>query len=176
MGWLSQLASNYAKQANTLTTAQVFDKRMSWQTPDGFEVVHFVEEMKAFQMDTALDGRIQLRLEEGNGRLKVSGMSLAVAPNFVHALDATHLRITIRQAQAMGIADFGMVHDSFGVHAAHMGKFLSRAVKPAFVEMYTEHDPLLDLYNRYATVAPSLPPAKGTLDITQVQQSEFFFS
>lgn len=176
MGWLSQLASNYAKQANTLTVEQVFDRRMSWLTPDGFEVVHFVEETKSFLLNTFMDGRVQLRLEEGNGRLKVAGMSLAVAPNFVHALDAAHLRLTIRKAQSMGITCFGMVHDSFGVHAALMDRFLADAVKPAFVEMYRDHDPLMDLYNRYATVAPALPPAKGTLKIEDVQQSEFFFS
>lgn len=177
MQWLSQLASQWAKYANTLTTTQVFDKRMSWLTPDGFEVVHFVEDMKEYELATNLDGRVRLKLQEGNGRLKVSGMSLAVAPNFVHALDATHLRLTIRRAQTLGITDFGMVHDSFGVHASHMVRFLEEAVKPSFVQMYTEHDPLQELADRYASVIDTGEiPSKGTLVIEDVQKSEFFFS
>lgn len=177
MQWLSQLASSWSKYANTLTTTQVFDKRMSWLTPDGFEVVHFVEDQKDYMLKTTLDGQVQLKLQEGNGKLKVSGMSLAVAPNFVHALDATHLRLTIRRASSLGISDFGMVHDSFGVHAAHMSRFLAEAVKPAFVEMYRDHDPLVELSNRYANVIDTGElPSKGTLVIEDVQKSEFFFS
>ena len=177
MQWLSSVASAWSKHANTLTTAKVFDKRMHWYTPDGFEVVHFVEEMKTHRLDTSLDGKIQLRLEEGNGRLKVAGMALAVAPNFVHALDAAHLRFTIAKALGQGIQEFGMVHDSFGVHACHMDRFLSDAVKPAFVEMYRDHDPLQDLYDLYASVTSvDPPPTKGTLIIEDVAKSEFFFS
>jgi DNA-directed RNA polymerase len=177
MQWLSKVASEYAKYANTLTEAEGFAKRMTWVTPDGFEVSHYEAELKKTQLKTYFDGHIQLVLYENTDKLSVKDMSLAVAPNFVHSLDACHLRMTIMRGVEIGLSSFGMVHDSFGVHAGHMPRFLSDCVKPAFIQMYTEHDVLQELADRYASVVATPPlPAKGTLVLEDVAKSEFFFS
>lgn len=177
MQWISKLASEYSKYANTLTVSKAFDRRMTWLTPDGFEVSHYEEETRHTRLETYFDGRVQLRLLEGTGKLSSKDMSLAVAPNFVHSLDACHLRMTIMRGIEIGLTSFGMVHDSFGVHAAHMPKFIANCVKPSFIEMYDAHDVLLELSNRYESVVATPPmPTKGTLVLADVAKSEFFFS
>lgn len=175
MQWLSRTASTYAKQMNA-NGVRGYDARMTWVTPDGFEVSHYREETKKKTIQTTFDGRVDLVDYEGTGRLDPSDMGLAVAPNFVHSLDATHLRMTIIRAMGLGIKDFGMVHDSFGVHARHMSRFLIEAVKPAFVDLY-QTDVLEGFASRYREVIPVEPvPAKGSLDLEGVLRSEFFFS
>jgi len=47
--------------------------------------------------------------------------------------------------------------------------------------MYTDHDPLQDFYDSArAAVGPDVklppPPEKGSLDINEVMQSDFFFA
>jgi len=177
MKWLSKLASNWSKYANANPDLKEYDKRMSWVTPDGFEVVHYREDEKRTTIDTFLDGRVQLVVYDGTGKLSGNNMSLALAPNFVHSMDACHLRMTMVEALSKGITSFGMVHDSFGVHAKHMPNFIKHCVKPSFIKMYSEHDVLQELADRYASVieVPAMV-TKGELDLQGIQDSEFFFS
>lgn len=176
MTWLSKIASEYSKAMNA-SGLPVYERRMSWLTPDGFEVVHFREDEEMHRVKTTFEGSVFLSYYRNNGKLNVKDMALACPPNFVHALDATHMRLTIIKALDLGITDFGMVHDSFGVHAAEMPRFLSQCVKPAFVEMYTEHDVIYEFAQQFKDQSTNLPmPEKGNLDLTGVIQSEFFFS
>jgi DNA-directed RNA polymerase len=174
MDWLSSVAREWTKYHNKLDCSG-YDKRMSWVTPDGFQVVQFRSSKKKHQQDTYMNGRVRLTYYDDTPKLDSKDMALSVAPNFVHSLDATHLRMAVNRGIAEGITDFAMIHDSFGVHAAQMPKFITKCVKPSFVDMYTKNDPLADLYN-------SLPfnhdlfPQKGDLDIEGVFESEFFFS
>jgi DNA-directed RNA polymerase len=178
MSWLSKLARTYSKASNKKVYATPYEGRMEWSTPDGFPVVHYREERKKSQVDTYLDGRVQLTVWEDAGRLETGEMALALPPNFVHSLDATHLRMTINNALGKGIKSFGMVHDSFGVHAKLMTEFLNQCVKPAFLEMYGEHDPIQEFYDKYKDLVEDcpLPPSKGSLSLDGVLSSEFFFS
>ena len=176
MNWLSKIAGNYSKVMND-SGLPIYDRRMSWLTPDGFEVLHFREDEKQQRVETYFEGRVRLSFYAGTGKLSPQDMALAVAPNFVHALDATHLRATIIKGLAVGIRDYAMIHDSFGVHAKFMPRFLNECVKPAFVEMYTDHDVLTEFADKFAKVCeiPDLPQA-GTLDLQGILTSEFFFS
>jgi DNA-directed RNA polymerase len=177
MSWIGKVASLYSKWANRKTVDDSYARRMTWVTPDGFPVSHYKAEMNRSRIATFLDGRVDLVVWEEGVKLDRSGMALAVAPNFVHSLDATQLRMTINKATACGINSFAMIHDSFGTHARHMPAFVEHCVKPSFVEMYTQHDPIGEFYNTYKALPECpVPPEKGSLDITGVQRSEFFFS
>lgn len=178
MKWLSEVATQWAEVANGTVVADPYDRRMVWDTPDGFEVLHYREDESRIRLETNFDGRVDLVMYEYNGRLNPSDMALAVAPNFVHALDATLLRATVYKAQDIGIQHFGMIHDSFGCHARHMARFLQECVKPAFVEMYQDNDVLEQFRQTFVEIIPDLapPPEKGTLDLSGVLSSEFFFS
>jgi DNA-directed RNA polymerase len=176
MTYLSKIAGEYAKSANA-SGSPLYDRRMAWLTPDGFEVVHFREDEEMHRVKTTFEGSVFLSYYRSTGRLNAKDMALACPPNFVHALDATHLRMTVNKALDIGITDFGMVHDSFGVHAAEMSRFLQECVKPAFVQMYTEHDVIGEFAKRFEAQSLSLPkPEKGTLDLQGILRSEFFFS
>jgi len=178
MKWLSDFAKEYAYTANGTYVEDPYERRMTWKTPDGFEVLHYREDQDRYELQLYFEGKVKLVTYEYNGRLNVGDMSLAVAPNFVHALDATLLRVTVMKAKAVGINHFGMIHDSFGVHARYMDQFLRECVKPAFVEMYEQNDVLAQFQDQFASVVPGFrpPPEKGKLDLQGVLQSEFFFS
>lgn len=174
MEWLSTIASEYSKAANK-TGVILYQRRMEWTVPDGFPVVHFREDDNGLhRIDTTFEGRCQLSFTKYTGKLSPKDMALALPPNFVHALDACHLRMTIVRGLDKGITSFGMVHDSFGTHAAEMDRFVSKCVKPAFIELYG-HDVINDFAERYKEFAPP-QPSRGYLNLAGVQDSEFFFS
>lgn len=177
MRWLSEAARVYTKHINGQELS-TYDKRMSWVTPDGFEAVHIRVEEKKKLLETYLDGRVQLVYYEETSKLDSKDMALAVAPNFVHSMDACLLRMSVINGlrQEQPLTDYGMVHDSFGVHAADMAVFLRECVKPAFLQMYEQ-----DVLAQFASRLPEgmdLPdmPTKGSLDLDGVMRSEFFFS
>lgn len=175
MRWLSDVARVYTKHANK-NDEPTYTKRMTWVTPDGFQVVHHRPSVSKTQVETYMDGRLRLTIYEEINKLDGKDMALAVAPNFVHSLDACHLRMSVMRGVDNGITEFGMVHDSFGVHASRMPRFLRDCVKPAFIQMYQQ-----DVLAQFAGELPpalELPPmpTMGTLNINAVQDSEFFFS
>jgi len=63
-----------------------------------------------------------------------------IAPNFVHALDAAHLMLTIRRLHGEGLRHFAVIHDSYGVHACDVDRLVC-ALREEFARMYRE--PLL---------------------------------
>ncbi|CAB4124448.1 T3/T7-like RNA polymerase [uncultured Caudovirales phage] len=178
MRWLSEAARVYTKHANSTMQGDAHSKAMRWMTPDGFQVIHFRVDAKRERVDTFLDGRVGLVIYKPTPSLSSSDMALAVAPNFVHALDANLLRAAVYKGLQLytPITSFAMVHDSFGVHASRMNEFLTVCVKPAFVEMYQKD--ALQLFRE--SLPPELAleplPEKGDLDLNEVLESEFFFS
>jgi DNA-directed RNA polymerase len=176
MKWLSDAARAYTKVANK-RDGTAHDKRMEWTTPDGFEVIHFRPGMTKERVNTFLDGRVALTIYDETQTLDPKDMALAVAPNFVHSLDACHLRMAVVRGLDRGVTSFGMVHDSFGVHAALMPSFLSECVKPAFIDLY-QNDVLEQLHDRVVKEGVEItpPPSKGKLVLEDVLHSEFFFS
>lgn len=176
MQWLADAAREYAKWANKNLKGSAYSKHMTWVTPDGFEVIHYRADEKQKVFNTYLDGRVQLSYYEETERLSSKDLALAVAPNFVHSLDANLLRASVNKGLDLGITHYAMIHDSFGVHASRMSIFLNQCVKPAFVEMY-QQDVLKEFADRLPpdlTVEPL--PCRGTLVLEDVANSEFFFS
>jgi DNA-directed RNA polymerase len=177
MRWLSQAAQEYTKWANKNLSGPAHTKCMHWFTPDGFEVIHYRVDHKKKQIQTYLDGKTRsMQINVDTDHLSSKDMALAVAPNFVHSMDACLLRASIMKGLDKGITSFGMVHDSFGVHATRMTEFLNSCVKPAFVDMY-QRDVLEDFRSKLPPDLdlPSLP-TKGQLVLEDVKDSEFFFS
>ena len=101
----------------------------------------------------------------------------AFPPNFIHALDSTHMLSTAARANKAGIA-FAGVHDSFWTHAGTVDQ-LNRMLRDAFVELHSR--PLLeDLVAQMRAAHPDISfpplPARGKLDLEKVRQSTYFFS
>lgn len=148
------------------------DTGVRWMTPDGFPVIQAYQTLSLHRINTKLAGNTKIRVMQDDGE----GPCLrqhrnGIAPNFVHSHDASHMRMVTVAAAAEGM-DLAMIHDDYGTHAQNAGK-LYRIIREAFVAMYEQNDPLVELATSYDL--PS-PPEKGVLDLRQVLQSQYFFS
>lgn len=157
---------------------------IQWTTPDGFVVQQAKYDETEQRIKTTLDGGVKVRstIVNRTSKLDPRRMAQSLSPNYIHSLDACHMRMAIRRADGMGMS-FAMIHDSFGVHAADMPVFAEECIKPAFVEMYEDgqnlerfrKELLVNVTEENMDKVKALPEA-GTLDIHDVLDSQFFFS
>jgi DNA-directed RNA polymerase len=151
-----------------------------WSTPDGFLVAQAYRVPNMKRVETTFERtRISMRYSVGEGKLDSRRQASGISPNWVHSLDATHLRRTINAAHEEGIRSFSMIHDSYGTHAGN-AVIMAAILREQFVQMYAEVDVLgtfkADLEEQMdGQMLPDLPP-KGDLDLTQVLSSPFFFA
>ena len=153
---------------------------ISWTTIDGFPVMQSYPDTKPRRIKTKLGEKVvYLTLREDLiGKMNRKKQSNGISPNVVHSLDSCHLRMTVNLARENGVTHFAMIHDSFGCHASDI-PMLSACLREAFIDLYVANDPFelfrLQTQLLTETVLP-MPPAKGSLDLTDVRNSEFFFA
>lgn len=156
---------------------------VSWRTPDGFLVQQAYRSWDKHQVATVLDGsRIRLTVAEVGLEVDKRAQQQGIAPNWVHSMDATALRMFVNMAAAHDLHDYALVHDSYGAPAAKV-ELMTQLLKEAFVQLYTEFDPVMEFYFDMLDQLPPegvealpQPPKKGDLDVTQVRQSDYFFA
>lgn len=167
MDWLQRSAVRIAKTNNHIV----------WWTPIGFPVVQDRKRVKTRQVYTELAGKFRISVGTQSDRMDVMRNKLAISPNFVHSMDACHLMLTCMKAHEYGVTDFAFIHDDYGTHASDTDT-LHQAIREAFVELYSDNDPLVDfkIFNEdNSGVELTDPPLKGTLNLEQVIESEYFF-
>jgi DNA-directed RNA polymerase len=179
MGFLQQLAGALAHEG----------KPLRWTTPIGlpwFNKYHasITERISRWLEDGGVTRRIEAAVHIGfEPRIKGEKCENAVSPNFVHALDASHLILTAISAAKAGITDTATVHDSFGCLPCHADRY-NEIIRETFVRMYEEHDVLAEIYlsalndhtgTGHYKKLPTLP-AQGTLDLSEVQQAKYAFA
>lgn len=156
-------------------------KAIEWIVPiTGFYVrqEYFVTEVK--QVKTVLAGRVvQPCIRERTNEVQQYKQANAVSPNVVHSLDAAGLMLTVTQSVTEGVEAFAAVHDSYGTLPADMG-IVWRAARQSFVHLYTSHDVIGNLTAQFQAQAPEggeipAPPPLGTLDVSSVVVSDYFF-
>jgi DNA-directed RNA polymerase len=154
------------------------DRPIYWTLPTGFVVKQKYIKSVVKQIKTVINGRmasLYAGVLHADQRMNKSRQANGIAPNFVHSLDACHLMMTIIKAKdKYGIEDFSVVHDSFGTHACDIEQ-LGIILRETFVELYGETNVLETFKQEQKLELPELPKF-GTLDITEVLDSEFFFS
>jgi DNA-directed RNA polymerase len=148
---------------------------VEWQTPAGFVVSQAYTSKNRRQVYTAV-GNIDYKVSDEDPDIVITKQVRGVAPNVVHSLDASHLFLTILALQKKGISNFGPVHDSYAVHAGFVAT-MNYEIRHQFVQMHKQS--VLEtmktyLENKYGIALPSLPP-RGSLDLYEVYQSEYFF-
>lgn len=153
-----------------------------WETPDGLTVLQAYPKMKSKRAKLTFGGqRIDLTVAlEPTTELDKSKQANGISPNWIHSLDGSHMRATVRRAWEEGIRSFSLIHDSYGTHAGNSWA-LAQFLRDEFVQMYT----LVDVLERFkreledqlpeGTVLDPLP-SKGTLDLALVKESAFFFA
>lgn len=163
-------------------------KPVRWTTPAGIPWINRYHEMRTNRLtlwlhDKGVKLRYDVKVADGN-KLEIdkSRASNGVAPNFVHALDAAHLMLTVNASVEAGITNVATVHDSFGCLAPQAAQY-NKIIRAEFVRMYEQHDVLsevleqakcdLTLHNQ-----ERLPevPERGSLNIEEVHDAQYAFA
>lgn len=176
MDWLQNVAKTVAKDGLPV----------NWISPIGFPVQQNYREVLGKSVNVTYMGKAQKIVVAREGdKLNSRRQALGIAPNFVHSCDAAHMMRTINKAAEMGVTHFSFIHDSFGCHAGDMDT-LGQALREAFVEQYSG-DVLGDFRAQLVSqleasgsseLANELPPvpARGTLELAAVLESDYFFA
>lgn len=156
---------------------------IGWTTPSGFPVEQSYKNMTSIRVDTAINGRTNLRLEIPTDDLDYRKQCSAIAPNWIHSLDASHMALTVVACKEQGVDSFAVIHDSFGTHAADT-EIMFATVRDTFVDMYSENE-VLDTFKAAVfksitdeTIQEELPDdlVKGDLDLEEVKFSRYCFA
>lgn len=170
MDWLRKAAPKVLDAKKLMNDP---DPVISWETPSGFLATQAYFDIEIHRIRTLLHGDVRIRVAAETDQPDVSRHATALAPNFVHSMDASHMQLVAAEASRRGIVDLAMIHDDYGTHAANAEQ-LFHIIREQFVSMYEQFDPLAMFADRYPEVGP--PPEPGDLDIREVLRSDYFFS
>lgn len=157
-----------------------------WHTPLGFPVVMRYPNKTTTQINLFLhDKGVQIRVQPALS-VEVPGIdkrraTSAIAPSFVHSLDACHLMMTALAAKDEGITSMAFVHDSFGCLPNDADKFRP-LIRETFRDLYEHNDVLFDILREAAghldTNWYRLPdmPDKGTYAMSEILEAEYGFA
>jgi DNA-directed RNA polymerase len=146
-------------------------QRMEWTAPTGFKVQHDYQDFDEVRVKLRSCGVETAIVREYNDDTRPLPMQNAIAPNFVHALDASHLTFTALAMKALGLDMVG-IHDSFGTHPSDVDA-LHTCIREQFVYLYQGRNVLSEFLWEVNGIGEV--PMRGTLDLERVLESEFFF-
>ncbi|KAI3405137.2 hypothetical protein KGF56_002093 [Candida oxycetoniae] len=131
---LDYLASKNSKLLNTYFNKPVNYSPISWISPVGFPVVQVYRKPS----NATTRGKMGYFVIDNTDRHTPADRrkhKLAIAPNFIHSLDASHMAMTCDAAVKNGLT-FASIHDSYWTHACDMEK-LSSILREKFVELHS---------------------------------------
>lgn len=164
-------AASAMRWLRSVAQQQPNGKRMAWRTPTGFWVQHDYQDFTETQVRINSCGVVQVWVRDWNEGTRSHSMQNAISPNFVHALDSSHLTMV---ANAMKQEDLRIVgiHDSFGTHPCDVDR-MHQHIRQEFVRLYS-HPNLLGSFLWDVDGVGELPP-RGDLNLLEVLDSEFMF-
>ena len=113
-------------------------KPAQWTTPDGLVVVQKYKMQKSNRLDIKVgDDRLRSQYDVPTDAIDTRKMASSIAPNVIHSLDATHIRMVAIAASKEQMHSLAMIHDSFGCHAADAGRFF-QIIREEFVTLYSQ--------------------------------------
>lgn len=142
---------------------------ISWTLPSGFRASQHYPAHTKKRIQTWL-GTLQICIDNPSDKMYSRKQIQGISPNFVHSLDAEHLRRTVC-AMPQG-TPLWMIHDSYGTTPGRV-PLLARTLRREFVDMYNDFDYLEYLRDRFGM---DEVPTRGDFDITEVLNAEYFFS
>jgi len=160
------------------------DLAIVWTTPIGLPVRQFYTTPLSEVLRVFIAGvETNVQFNKHGTTLNTRKQSAGISPNFVHSCDAAHMMRTISMCKAKGIKEFAMIHDSYGTHACDT-RVLAETLREAFVMQYTGdvlanfRDEIIYQLRNQPKLIDKLPPLPqyGTLDLTTVLDSEYFFA
>jgi DNA-directed RNA polymerase len=148
---------------------------MTWITPLGLPVAQPYRRPGKMVVKTMLQN-VVLTDDSDSLPVSVRKQRTAFPPNYVHSLDSTHMLLTTKKCEEMGLT-FAAVHDSFWTHPSDVDK-MNVALREAFVEMHSQpllHQLHAQLQHDHPGVEFPPVPHRGELDIRSVLDSRYFF-
>jgi DNA-directed RNA polymerase len=165
MQWLQEIASI------------VGPSEISWFTPDNFYVIQSYKTVSKTRIETIFGKKVvRLWFVEPTTKINVSKQKGGIAPNFIHSLDATHLRMVASEFLDDN-RSLGVIHDSFSTHSCDIPE-LSRVIRDKFYELHS-NDIMRDFKEQIEQqIQKKLPepPEKGDYNLQEIYQSDYFFS
>jgi len=153
-------------------------KELSWISPSGFPVKYRAYLMKEWKIDSVLKGissrnRLKHVLAVETTIPDKQGYASGIAPNYIHSQDASHMALVIDKFSG----HIAPVHDSFATHACDVEE-LSGIIKQVFVDMYGtkgQFEHIRDNVLSKSDMGNIKLPTEGTLDVSEVLNSDYFF-
>lgn len=164
-------AENAMRWLKSVAQSMPNGQRMEWKTPTGFLVQHDYQDYDEKILFIRSCGLWQILVREWNGGTKPLQMQNAISPNFVHAMDASHLTFTAKRMSDAGMFMVG-IHDSYGTHACDVTA-MHKHIREAFVDLYEGKNLLGEFLWEVGGIGE--PPMRSTFDLKNVLESEFFF-
>jgi DNA-directed RNA polymerase len=151
---------------------------LKYYSPLGFPVLQATQKYKSKQIRTQINGNLQVRVATYTDQLDTRKQRQGSSPNLVHHVDACHMMMVVNACSSNGVSNFAMIHDDFGVPAKYAAD-LQKNIRQQFVALHNYNDVLQDFKEQHENVydvkLPSLP-SRGSLDITEVLNSDYFFN
>lgn len=129
VAWVSDAAATIAKAGHV---------NIEWVTRDGFVCVQrkVAGVRKDLKVKLSNTEDFAVRIKDFSEELPCSRKHRsAIAPNIIHSLDATHLRMVARKMHMLGIP-MVFIHDSFATHVNYR-KVLYDLIIDTFIELYS---------------------------------------
>jgi len=157
--------------------SNIFSSRgdpIKWVTPAGFPVMQDYRATRELSIRTEFFGTKVLKFREEKDGIDVSQSRTAIAPNYIHSMDSSHLVFCINAAVKKGIQDFSVIHDSIAVHACHVHE-MREVIKEQFMYLYLP-DVLEGVKQQWTQNYP-IPdqPKKGNYDISEILDATYFY-
>lgn len=109
---------------------------VTWTSPIGLPVVQPYRMERPFNEIVTPLQKISYYDENVQGVVNIRKQRNAIAPNFIHSLDASHMHMTSSGMYQAGLT-FAAVHDSFWTHASDVDE-LGRILRRNFISLYSE--------------------------------------
>lgn len=171
MEWLKKIAGMIGKNGEAV----------AWTSPNGLPIQQnkFVPNIEICRMRFN-GGFVRLYIPKENTDIDTRGQSQAIAPNFIHSMDACHMQRVIMNQAEKGNNNFFMIHDSFGTDIEH-AEDLFKAIRTELVNMYKGHNYLEKWLADVEYLLPEekeIPqmPTKGNLNLDDVVNSKYCFA
>ena len=173
MGYMQALAGVAIAQGITV---------MQWRTPSEFDVEYKCFYSKHCKTRGTIAGynkynkqcQVKHVAQVFTDFPDVRGFMCGISPNYIHSMDAAHMALVVDKWNG----DFGAVHDSFSTHATDVEHLLAHT-KQEFIDMYDTPDYYRVIEDQLVRDMDDVTvdrPELGTLNIREIDDSDYFFS
>ncbi len=160
---------NYLQTVTSLVLDDTVSPLLWWTTHHGLPVVQSYQGSTSKQIRTAMGGAAcRVRIREGTNIADKRKHTRAIAANWTHSLDASHLTETVRIGKERGVTSWAMVHDSFGCHPCDVDA-LGVAIREAFINIHRDSVPLLS-FRREMMMQCTTAEVKRTIEELELPQ------